>query len=76
MGKQYVVWFGQPAAWHRQPENCNISFSTVNKIKPKIKSLSSKTVTIEFMTIESWLSSERGGEGTERQAGGCDILPK
>lgn len=45
-------------------------FSSVNKIKPKIKSLSSKTVTIEFTSNRFCRLAEF------RKGRRCDILPK
>ena len=55
-------------------------FATVNKIKPKIKSLSSKTVTINFMTRSRKFSKGKGGVRTEEENGRSsrrdDILPK
>ena len=72
---QYVTnfhWFGGNAS----------IFATVNKIKPKIKSLSSKTVTINFMTRSRKFSKGKGGVRTMEEENGRssrrrdDILPK
>ena len=57
---QYVTnfhWFGGNAS----------IFATVNKIKPKIKSLSSKTVTINFMTRSRKFSKGKGGVRQSRK---------
>ena len=55
-------------------------FATVNKIKPKIKFLSSKTVTINFMTRSRKFSKGKGAATEEENSRSSrrrdDILPK